>query len=203
MMTITRRGVLELAGAAGVGAVLAPLPRAAAGDEKGGPPPKEEFFVVGPYALGDLFQDMKKEDKDFGDWFDRWLGAGSGPAAEADLVKFFNGCHFYVIDKRVLRAQGWTFAKDKDWDPKVVTEGKLFKELTKEEDHELTVQIVEVKQMPGSLITDLTTSPAHRSLSVMLMVRLAGKAPKARNVISQNLDLGRVAYNAGGAKRRP
>src|SRR5207237_5763237 len=55
MMTVTRRGVLELAGAAGLGAVLASLPGAAAGDEKGSPPPKEEFLIVGPYALGDLF----------------------------------------------------------------------------------------------------------------------------------------------------
>jgi hypothetical protein len=188
---MTRRGVLELAGVAGVGAVLGSLPGAAAGDEKGGPPPKEEFFVVGPYALGDLFRDMKKGDKDFGDW-----------VAEGDLVKFFNGCHFYVIDKRVPRAQGWTFVEDKDWDPKVVIEGKLFKELNKEKDHELTAQIVEVTQMARSLITDLTTFPPHRSFIVMLMVRLARKAPKAMSAISVNLDLGRVAYNVGGAKRR-
>jgi sulfur relay (sulfurtransferase) DsrC/TusE family protein len=192
MMTITRRGVLELAGAAGVGAVFGSLPGAAAGDEKGGPPPKEEFFVVGPYALGDLFRDMKKEDKDFGDW-----------VAQAELVKFFNGCHFYVIDKRVPRAQGWSFAEDKDWDPKVVIEGKQFKELNKDKDHELTAQIVEVKQMARSLITDLTTSPPHRSLIVTLMVRLAREGLEARTAISWNLNLGRVAYNAGGTKGRP
>jgi hypothetical protein len=196
MMTIARRDLLELASVTGFGAALAPLSGVAASEQKRGPHLGQELLFVGPYALGRLYREMP-DKPDLGDWFD--MGPGR---SEAELVKFFDGCRLYVIDRRgAAGAKGRTFVEDKGWSPKVAIEGKLFQELKSKKYRELTVQIEEVAVMPGSEITDQTTSPPQRSVHVLLKLRLTGKTPNSILANTRSLDLGRcLVYDAAGAR---
>jgi hypothetical protein len=81
-------------------------------------------LIVGPFRLGDAFQQMSETDREIGSA--EAITKGGGPNKE-DIVRALNDCKVYVIQARKKAASKpdkWDFA-DLKGTPKAVVEGKL------------------------------------------------------------------------------
>jgi hypothetical protein len=168
----------------------------AAGDAKGKPLRKHEIFAVGPYLLGELYQNRKE-----GEPLRDSLKKGSGPA-EDDLIKSFNDTRLYVVDRRVLTdAQTWDFDSAADGYPKLAVEGTFYHELKDSRGREFTIQVVEVAlRGTGTAHFKIPNRTAH----VLVTLRISGSLGFLAATATYNLDLGRcVAHYVTGDKRQP
>ncbi len=94
MEKMTRRGVLVLASGTGL-AAFAGVTEATAGE--GTAAPEAELFAMGPFPLSDWFAEPKGKPS-----FRNLRQLDTAPG-DAELVRAFNECKLFVLDRRLIK----------------------------------------------------------------------------------------------------
>jgi hypothetical protein len=196
-----RRIVLVLA--AGIGLVVLAGESVLHADKPDEPKAKQELFLVGPFALGDLFQSTQDEEL-----LDHIPKAG-GPDRK-DLLQALNGCKAYLVERRTLDPSGkWLLGSADNEFPKLVTEGKLFVELKDQKGEEFKLYVAQVRVLPGSFSTQNRWAgpdkPPQRSFKVVVDLKTNPLNDLERGILEKSLGLTfatpRIAYDVQGKVR--